>query len=122
MIGDERVMLWCIAELAHLVRKLEGRMSENSDAIEAAAAANRAVEAQLVKAKAEIDAKIEALQAAVDAGEDLSAPLADLTASTAGLVPAAQAVDDIVPDAPVEQPVPEAPPVTPEESGTATSS
>lgn len=59
----------------------------------------QAVVAQLGKVKAEILGKIAALEAAQGAGEDLSAPLADLAA-------AAQALDDVVPDAVVE-PAPE---------------
>lgn len=54
-----------------------------------------AVVAQLGKAKDEILAKIAELEVAAAAGEDLSAPLADLAA-------AAQALDDVVPDSPVE--------------------
>lgn len=52
---------------------------------------------QLSKAKVEIVGRIAALEAAVAAGEDLSGPLA-------GLVAAAQGLDDVVPDevAPVE--------------------
>ena len=60
---------------------------------EANAAAIEAVVTQLGKAKTEILGKIAAVQAAVDAGQDLTAPLADLTG-------VAQALDDIVPDAP----------------------
>ena len=51
--------------------------------------------AQLGKAKDEIVGKIASLEAAAAAGEDLSAQLADLAV-------AAQALDDVVPDAPVE--------------------
>ena len=53
---------------------------------------------QLGKAKDEILARIAGLEAAAAAGEDLSGPLADLAA-------AAQALDDVVPDAVVEAPV-----------------
>lgn len=59
----------------------------------------QAVVAQLGKVKSEILGKIAALEAAQVAGEDLSAPLAELAA-------AAQALDDVVPDAVVE-PAPE---------------
>lgn len=55
-----------------------------------------AVVEQLGRAKAEIVDRIGVLEAAAAAGEDLSAPLADL-------VSAAQALDDVVPDdGPVE--------------------
>lgn len=55
-----------------------------------------AVVEQLGRAKAEIVDRIGVLEAAAAAGEDLSAPLADLAA-------AAQALDDVVPDdGPVE--------------------
>jgi hypothetical protein len=50
---------------------------------------------QLGKAKDEILARIAGLEAAAAAGEDLSGPLAELAA-------AAQALDDVVPDAVVE--------------------
>ena len=67
----------------------------NVDAIEA-------VVAQLGRAKDEIVARIGSLQAAAAAGEDLTAPLADLAA-------AAQALDDVVveptPAAPTDVPV-----------------
>jgi len=53
---------------------------------------------QLGKAKDEILARIAGLEAAAAAGEDLSGPLAELAA-------AAQALDDVVPDAVVEAPV-----------------
>lgn len=59
-----------------------------------------AIKEQLVKSKDEILGRIAALEAAAAAGEDLSAPLADLAA-------VAQALDDVVPDAPA----PDAPPV-----------
>lgn len=62
------------------------------------AVAIEAVVAQLGKAKDEIVAKIGELEAAVGAGEDLSGPLA-------ALVAAAQALDDVVPDAVVEDAV-----------------
>ena len=54
-----------------------------------------AVVEQLGKAKDEILGKIAELETAAAAGEDLSAPLADLAA-------AAQALDDVVPDGGVE--------------------
>lgn len=60
----------------------------NADAI-------AAVVAQLGKAKDEILDRVAVLEAAAAAGEDLSAPLAELAA-------AAQALDDVVPDAPAE--------------------
>lgn len=75
-----------------------------------------AVVAQLGKAKEEVLGRISSLEAAAAAGEDLSGPLAELAA-------AAQALDDVVPDAvedvvvdvPVEvveeAPVEDAPPV-----------
>lgn len=63
----------------------------NTDAIEA-------VVAQLGRAKDEIVAKIATLQVAAAAGEDLTAPLADLVA-------AAQALDDVVVEPAVEVPV-----------------
>jgi hypothetical protein len=63
----------------------------NTDAIEA-------VVAQLGRAKDEIVAKIATLQVAAAAGEDLTAPLADLAA-------AAQALDDVVVQPTVEVPV-----------------
>lgn len=73
-------------------------MSANSDAI-------AAVVAQLDKAHAEVTARITALEEAVNAGEDLSAPLAALKA-------AAQGLDDVVADVPpVEEPPVEEPPV-----------
>jgi hypothetical protein len=53
---------------------------------------------QLGKAKDEILARIAGLEAAAAAGEDLSGLLAELAA-------AAQALDDVVPDAVVEVPV-----------------
>lgn len=88
-----RLLLWFQAEqFWRMEQQLEEFiLSANSDAIEA-------VVTQLGKAKAEIVAKIEALQEAVDNGEDLSPALADLTS-------AAQALDDVVPDPePVEEP------------------
>jgi hypothetical protein len=74
--------------ICHLSR-LEHHMSETQDAVDA-------VSAQLGKAKDEIVAKIDDLQAQVDAGET-----PDLTALRA----AAQSLDDVVPDPvpPVEQ-------------------
>ena len=64
--------------------RIEVSRLSNSDAIEA-------VVAQLGKAKDEIVAKIATLQVAAAAGQDLTAPLADLAA-------AAQALDDVVVD------------------------
>jgi hypothetical protein len=64
----------------------------NVDAIEA-------VVAQLGRAKDEIVAKIATLQVAAAAGQDLTAPLADLAA-------AAQALDDVVVPAPADVVVP----------------
>ena len=55
----------------------------------------QAVVVQLGKAKDEILGRIGELESAAAAGEDLSGPLADLAA-------AAQALDDVVPDAVVE--------------------
>lgn len=78
----------------YLFNRLEYRMSETQDAVDAVAA-------QLGKAKAEIVSKIDDLEAQVAAGET-----PDLTALKA----AAQALDDVVPDAvdePVEEPVEE---------------
>lgn len=60
-----------------------------------------AVVEQLGKVKGEIVAKIAGLEVAAAAGEDLSGPLAELAA-------AAQALDDVVPDAVVEDAVAEA--------------
>ena len=80
--------------LARRFNRMEKIMSDNTAAIEA-------VVAQLAKVQTEIVGKIDALQTAVDAGEDLTGPLADLTA-------AAQALDDIVPDV-AEVPDPEVP-------------
>lgn len=70
------------------ITRLENKMSDAQDAVDA-------VSAQLGKAKDEIVAEIAALEAQVANGE---AP--DLTALKA----AAQALDDVVPDAPVEEP------------------
>lgn len=74
-----------------------------------------AVIAQLGKAKDEVLGRIAGLEAAAAAGEDLSGPLAELSA-------AAQAVDDVVADevvaadpvveVPVEAPVEDVPPVS----------
>ena len=58
-----------------------------------------AVVEQLGKAKDEILAKVAGLEVAAAAGEDLSASLAELAA-------AAQALDDVVPDAVVVEEVP----------------
>ena len=80
--------------LARRFNRMEKIMSDNTAAIEA-------VVAQLAKVQTEIVGKIDALQTAVDAGEDLTGPLAALTA-------AAQALDDIVPDV-AEVPDPEVP-------------
>lgn len=82
---------WMLAALfltaLFTIKRLEGIiMSESQDAVDA-------VVAQLVKAQAEIVAEIANLEAQIGAGE---AP--DLTALKA----AAQALDDVVPDAPVE--------------------
>ena len=74
--------------------RIEVSRLSNADAIEA-------VVAQLGKAKDEIVAKIASLEAAAAAGQDLTAPLADLSA-------AAQALDNVVvnpaPAAPVDVP------------------
>lgn len=65
---------------------VEERMSANADAIEAAVTTLRAAEVR-------ITAKIAAVQAAVDAGEDLTAPLASLATEVTN-------VDAIAPVAP----------------------
>lgn len=82
------VFAFIAASTLFLILRIEvGRLS-NLDAI-------AAVVVQLGKAKDEILAKVAGLEAAAAAGEDLSASLADLAA-------AAQALDDVVPDAVVE--------------------
>ncbi len=88
----KRFRHWFQIELWRMERHLEGIiLSANSDAIEA-------VVAQLGKARDEIVAKIDALEAAVGNGEDLSGPLAELRA-------VAQGLDDVVPDeVPAEEP------------------
>jgi hypothetical protein len=88
----------------HIDRKSEhlervARMSQQ-DAV-------NAVVAELGKAKGEIVAKISDLQAQIDAGT----PAAELDLS--GLVAAAQALDDIVPDPAPVDPAPVDPPVDP---------
>jgi ABC-type transporter Mla subunit MlaD len=55
------------------------------------------VTTQLVKANGEIQAKLAALQAAVDAADNVPQPIVD---ALAALTADAQALDDIVPDAP----------------------
>lgn len=79
--------------LVFLFMRIEvGRLS-NAEAI-------AAVVEQLGRAKGEILEKIAGLEVAAAAGEDLSGPLAELAA-------AAQALDDVVPDAVVEEAVAE---------------
>jgi hypothetical protein len=86
-------MSWLMAEQFHLlsqrIDRLGRKMSEVQDAVDA-------IVVQLGKAKDEILAEIANLEAQIAAGE---AP--DLTALKA----AAQSLDDVVPDAPVEPPV-----------------
>lgn len=66
------------------------------------------LKAQLIKSNTEIQAKIEALQAAVEAAGD-EVP-EGVVAALNDLLPAAQTLDDIVPDnpGPVTPPTPEA--------------
>ena len=73
------LVLWLRIEVCRL---------SNADAL-------AALRDQFVKAKDEIVARIAGLEAANAAGEDLTAQIADLSA-------VAQALDDVVPDAPVE--------------------
>lgn len=88
------VPLFFAAVLLFIGLRIEvGRLS-NAEAI-------AAVVEQLGKAKNEIVEKIAALEVAAASGEDLSGPLAELAA-------AAQALDDVVPDAVVEEAVVEA--------------
>lgn len=91
--NEIRWLTWYVSELCWWAKGVEVRLSANSEAIEA-------VVTQLGKVREEVLAKIAALQAAVDAGEDLSGPLADLTT-------AAQSLDDVVPDAAPETPAAE---------------
>lgn len=84
-------VIWLLDNTIHQIKRLRRLIvSEAQDAVDA-------VTVQLGKAKDELVAKIDDLQAQVDAGE---AP--DLTA----LREAAQALDDVVPDA-VPEPEPE---------------
>ncbi len=72
-----------------------------------AAAALRDLKAQLTKANDEIQAKIAALVAAGGNSDNLSPELAQAIEE---LKPAAQTLDDIVPDAPPSTDVPATPP------------
>lgn len=74
-------------------------MSELSDALVA-------VVAQLGKARGEIVGKIEDLTAALEAAQ-VEDP--DVTQAVSDLKAAAQGLDDLVPDAPVEEPPVETP-------------
>jgi hypothetical protein len=78
-----------------LLKRIEVVRLSSSEAI-------AGVVVQLGKAKDEILSRIAGLEAAAVAGEDLSGPLAELAA-------AAQALDDVVPDAVVEAPAEPAP-------------
>lgn len=71
-------IVWYVAKLIWESRGTEEKLSANADAIEAVAA-------ELVAAKADISAKVDALTAAVGAGEDLTQPLADLKAAADGV-------------------------------------
>lgn len=82
------VLAFFVCFLCFIWLRIEVARLSNVDAI-------AAVVAQLGKAKDEILAKLAGLEAAAAAGEDLSASLAELAA-------AAQALDDVVPDAVVE--------------------
>ena len=72
--------------MAFRLHRLEITVGAVQDAVDA-------LVAQLGKAKGEIVGKIDELQAAVDAGE---------TPALTALRDAVQALDDVVPDAPVE--------------------
>lgn len=76
--------LFFAAVLLFLCLRIEVCRLANAEAIQA-------VVEQLGKAKEEIQDRIAELEAAVASGEDLSEPLAALSA-------AAQALDDVVPD------------------------
>lgn len=82
------VPLLFLAAAVFVVLRIEVCRVSNAEAI-------GAVVVQLGKAKDEILGRIAGLEAAAASGEDLSGPLADLVA-------AAQALDDVVPDAVVE--------------------
>ena len=84
-----------------LLKRIEVVRVSNTEAL-------AAVIAQLGKAKEEVLGRIAGLEAAAAAGEDLSGPLAELSA-------AAQALDDVVADEVVADPVEvveDAPPVS----------
>lgn len=86
------MLAYYLSELTWRVQDMEGRMSANSDAIEA-------VVADLQAYQTRVTDKIAALEAANAAGEDLTAPLADLKNEAASL-------DASVPAAPAEAPAP----------------
>lgn len=90
-----RALVWLVHELIGRVNYLEETVSQNSGAIAADVA-------ELQAAATAITAKIDALQTAVDNGEDLSGPLAELKS-------AADAVAAIAPAAPVTPAAPDAP-------------
>lgn len=91
-----RQLTWLVHELIIGQANVEETMSANSDAIEAQVAALKDVEVR-------ITAKLTALQAAVDNGEDLSGPLADLAAEVG-------TIGGLAPAAPAETPVDTTPP------------
>lgn len=95
---DLRRISWLLAELTWVVRNQEDNISANSDAIEALVANLRDAEARIL-------AKIAAVQAAKDAGEDLTAPLADLTAEVGNISNIAPATPPATP-APADGSVP----------------
>lgn len=90
-----RELVWYVAELILRTNDVEELMGANADAIEGFVTDLKAAEARIV-------AKFATLQAAVDAEEDLTGPLADLGAevgSLSGVVPADAPVTPVA-DAP----------------------
>lgn len=97
-----RQLAWIVHEMKlRFDFNMEAWMSANADAIEGLVQA-------LKDAETRISDKLTALQTAVDNGEDLSTPLADLTAEVGtigGIVPAAVAAAPVTdPSAPVVDP------------------
>ena len=90
----EESVRWNRYLLVEMLEKIDARFKTLGEKIMALADDIRAVKAQLDKAKQEIVDKISALEATIAAGGDVTAAMNELKGS-------AQALDDVVPDAPV---------------------
>lgn len=89
--SDRDLMFIILSNQYFIIQKLNEIMSTQEEA----AAALRALKDQLVKANTEIQAKIQAL---IDAAGNADQVNPELQAAIDDLKPAAQALDDIVPD------------------------